>query len=80
MERFKILRVLGRDPTAGLKEAYGWMKSNDPDLLQDAAVTFSEIDGDEADARAADEARSRARCRENPRFPGCKKGGAAPSL
>ena len=80
MERFKILRVLGRDPTAGLKEAYGWMKSNDPDLLQDAAVTFSEIDGYEADARAADEARSRARCRENPRFPGCKKGGAAPSL
>lgn len=78
MERFKILRVLGRDPTAGLKQAYGWMNSNDPDLLQDAAVTFSEIGGHEADARAADEARTRMVCRDSPRFPGCKKGGAAP--
>jgi hypothetical protein len=77
MERFKILRVLGRDPTAGLKEAYGWMSSSDPNLLQDAAITFSEIGGHDADSRAADEARMQVVCRDSPRFPGCKKGGAA---
>jgi hypothetical protein len=74
MERNKILRVLGRDPTAGLKQAYQWMKSDDPYLLQDAAVTFDEVGGHEGESRAADEARMRVLCRDNPRSWACKDG------
>jgi hypothetical protein len=58
-ERNKILRVIGRDPTAGLQDARAWMKSNDPDLLQDAAVTLKDISGHEDEARAAGEAYQR---------------------
>src|ERR1039457_3621542 len=39
LEKDKILRVLGRNPNAGLEEAYQWMKSDDPDLLQCAIAT-----------------------------------------
>jgi hypothetical protein len=58
-ERNKILRLIGRDPTAGLQDAREWMKSNDPDLLQDAAVTLKDISGHEDEARAASEAYQR---------------------
>src|SRR4029077_19756071 len=51
-ERNKILRLIERDPTAGLQDAREWMKSKDPDLLQDAAVTLKDISGHEVEARA----------------------------
>jgi hypothetical protein len=53
LERDKILRVLGRNPTAGLKEAYQWMDSDDPQVLQCAIATFYEIGGHEEELRAA---------------------------
>jgi hypothetical protein len=55
-ERDKIQRLVGRDPTAGLEDARTWIRSNNPDLLQDAAVTFTDIGGHEDEARAAGEA------------------------
>ncbi len=60
MARDKILRVLGRDPTAGLAQAREWAKSDDPDAIQDAAVVFRDIGGHEGEARAADAAFRRA--------------------
>jgi hypothetical protein len=55
-ERAKILRLVGGDPTAGLEDARTWMNSSNPDLLQDAAVTFKDMGGREDEARAAGEA------------------------
>jgi hypothetical protein len=72
MERNQILRVLGRNPTAGLQEAYQWMKSADPELRQDSAVVFCEIGGHQKeletlsgdkDLRVADAAKFAARHR-----------------
>jgi len=56
MERNKILRVLGRDPTAGLNQAYQWMNSDDPQVLQCAIATFADIGGHEQELRAAKQA------------------------
>lgn len=47
----KILRVLGRDSTAGLNQAYQWMNSDDPQVLQCALATFYDIGGHEKDVR-----------------------------
>jgi hypothetical protein len=52
MERDQILRVLGRNPMAGLKEAYQWMNSSDPELREDAAVVFGGIGGHDEELRA----------------------------
>lgn len=71
MVRDKILRVLGRDPTAGLQQAYQWMNSNDPDLLQDAAVTLKEIGGHEEELRAASASYRRALCERQPGMAMC---------
>jgi hypothetical protein len=60
MERDKILRVLGRDPTAGLQQAREWAASSDPDLIDDATIVFRDIGGYEDEARAADAALKRA--------------------
>ena len=64
MKRDKILRVLGRDPTAGLREAYQWMNSDDPQVLQCAITTFADIGGHDQEKRAASEALERALDRE----------------
>jgi hypothetical protein len=56
MERDKILRMLGRDPTAGLQQAREWAASSDPDLIDDASIVFRDIGGHEDEARAADAA------------------------
>jgi hypothetical protein len=64
MKRDKILRVLGRDPTAGLREAYQWMNSDDRQVLQCAIVTFDDIGGHDQEKRAASEALERALDRE----------------
>lgn len=43
MERDKILRVLGRDPTAGLELAREWMTSTNPETVRRAAVVFADM-------------------------------------
>ncbi|MGD0073659.1 MAG: hypothetical protein ABSD31_04900 [Candidatus Binataceae bacterium] len=56
MIRDKVLRVLGRDSNAGLAEAREWMKSSDPELVQDAVVVLRDMGGhpqDLAGAKAA---------------------------
>lgn len=64
MERDKILRVLGRNPTAGLQEAYKWMNSDNPRLLQNAAATFQDIGGHEQALRMAADAEAKAQAKE----------------
>lgn len=56
MQRDKILRVLGRDPTAGLAEAREWARSEYPDMIENAMVVFRDIGGHEEEARAAEQA------------------------
>lgn len=51
--RDKILRVLGRQSAAGLNEAYQWMNSDDPQVLQCAIATFYDIGGHEEELRVA---------------------------
>jgi len=53
MERDKILRVLGRDPEAGLAEAREWMKRPDPELAEDAVVVLRDMGGHPQDLAAA---------------------------
>ena len=60
MERDKILRVLGRDPNAGLERARYWMKSDDPQIVWDAYLVFADIPGHEAEANAAKQAEAQA--------------------
>lgn len=73
MERDQILRVLGRNATAGLNHADQWLNSDDPYLLQDAVVTFKEIGGHEAEMRTADEKRLRVYCARDPGASMCKQ-------
>ncbi len=40
MARDKVLRVIGRDPSAGERDAREWMASRDPELRCDAAAVF----------------------------------------
>jgi hypothetical protein len=53
MEKDKILRVLGRDPAAGLSQAREWVKSDDPHLVRDAAAVLEDIGGHEQELSAA---------------------------
>jgi hypothetical protein len=53
MCRDKILRVIGRDPTAGLAQAREWINSSDPAIVDDGKSVFEDIGGHEEDARAA---------------------------
>ncbi len=59
MKRDKILRVLGRGPNAGEKEARDWAKSGDWELIVDSISVFEDMGGHEADLRAAKLARKR---------------------
>jgi hypothetical protein len=56
MTRDKILRVLGRNPVAGLNHAYQWMNSNNPILMQCAMATFGDIGGHEKEVRTLQQA------------------------
>ena len=56
MERDKILRVLGRDPEAGVAEAREWAKSPDPELIEDAYVVLGDMHGHEQEYQAAESA------------------------
>lgn len=53
MVRDKILRVLGRDPSAGQQQAREWMTSPDPELRHDAVVVFQDMGGHAADLAEA---------------------------
>ena len=55
VERDKILRVLGRQPAAGLNQAHQWMNSDDPQVLQCAIATLYDIGGHDDEVRAAQE-------------------------
>jgi hypothetical protein len=66
MERDKILRVLGRNPTAGLQQAYQWLNSDDPYLLQDAAVTFKDVGGHPEQLKEADASSRLTYCEHHP--------------
>jgi hypothetical protein len=52
MSRDKVLRFLGRDPTAGLAQAREWMASSDPVMVDNARIVFIDIGGHEEDVRA----------------------------
>lgn len=54
MSRDKILRMLGRDPTAGLAKAREWADSGSPDLVGDAIAVLRDIGGHEDELRAAE--------------------------
>jgi hypothetical protein len=64
LEKNKILRVLGRDPTAGLHQAYQWMNSDDPQDLQCAIATLADIGGHEKEVREIQQALPAAIARE----------------
>jgi len=67
LEKDKILRVLGRDPTAGLDEARGWVGSDNPNLASAGNAVLREISGQ------ADKA---GREKELPKFVVLRKSGA----
>jgi hypothetical protein len=60
MCRDKILRVLGRDPNAGLAQAREWMSNPDPVMVDNARVVFQDIGGHDEEVRAAKLATERA--------------------
>jgi hypothetical protein len=64
MVKAKILRVLGRDPNAGMQDAEVWMQSDNPELLQYAIAAFGAIGGHDSDIRTARTAQSRAVARD----------------
>ena len=64
MERDKILRVLGRNPTAGLRLARQWATSSDPEMIRRASVVFADLGGYEDERRTAVEAYKRALAEE----------------
>jgi hypothetical protein len=72
MKRDKILRVLSRDPNAGLQKAYQWMNTDDPLLLQDAAATFNDIGGHQEEANAVATNYTRALCERFPHMAICR--------
>ncbi len=72
MVRDKILRVLGRNPAAGLQQAYQWMNTDDPHLLLAAAATFKDIGGHQLEANAAGANYRRALCERDPGMAMCR--------
>jgi hypothetical protein len=60
MCRDTILRVIGRDPTAGLAQARKWMRDSDPVMVDDARIVFQDLGGHDEEVRAAKLATDRA--------------------
>jgi hypothetical protein len=60
MCRDKILRVIGRDPTAGLAQARAWMTSPDPALVDDARIVLQDMGGHDKEVRSANLATTQA--------------------
>jgi len=65
MERDTILRMIGRDPNAGLAEAHEWANSPDATLVRDAITVFKSIGGHENDVHAASDRLKEERCDVN---------------
>ncbi len=59
MTRTKILRVVGRDPQAGVAEAREWMKSPDQQVGQAAGEVFRDVGGHEEELRTLRESGQR---------------------
>jgi hypothetical protein len=57
----KIMRVLGRNPNAGITHAREWMSSPDPVLVDDARIVFEDIGGHDREVREATNALEHAR-------------------
>jgi hypothetical protein len=72
MEKDKILRVLGRNPAAGLNAAYRWMNSQNEQVLQCAIATFRDIGGHEEEVNESEASYARAVCRRQPGVVMCK--------
>jgi hypothetical protein len=77
MERDKILRIIDRDPDAGLKQAREWMNSPDAALVQDAITVFRDIGGHESDLRAATDRLKEESCDVNAFGPSALRGDRA---
>jgi len=60
MCRDKILRAMGRDPTAGLAQARKWVTDSDPVFVDNARIVFQDIGGHDEEVRAAKVATERA--------------------
>jgi hypothetical protein len=73
LERDKILRVLGRNPAAGLNQAHKWMNTDDPYLLLDAEAALKDIGGHQEEVKAAELAYTRADCERHPAMVKCRK-------
>jgi hypothetical protein len=72
MEKDKILRVLGRNPAAGLSAACRWMNSQNEQVLQCAIETFRDIGGHEEEVNESEASYTRAACRRHPGMVMCK--------
>ncbi len=79
MDRDKILRMIGRDPDAGLKKAREWMNSPDTVLVQDAITVFKNIGGHETDVLTATDRLKEERCDVNGFGPSALRGDKAQS-
>jgi hypothetical protein len=79
MERDQILRMIGRDPDAGLEQARDWMNSLDATLVQDAITVFKNIGRHESDVRAATDRLKEERCDINGFGPSALRGDKAQS-
>jgi len=60
MCRDKILRVIGRNPTAGLAQARKWMRDSDPVFVDNARIVLQDIGSHDQEVRAAKVATDRA--------------------
>lgn len=60
MCRDKLLRVIGRDPTAGLAQARAWMTSPDPALVDDARIVLQDMGGHDKEVHSANLATAQA--------------------
>ncbi len=79
MDRDKILRMIGRDPDAGLEQAREWMNTPDAALVQDAIAVFRDIGGHESDLRAATDRLKEEGCDFNGFGPSALRGDRAES-
>jgi hypothetical protein len=78
MAKDKILRVLGRNPVAGVDHAREWMNSDNMHVVLDAVRTFQDIGGHEEDERAAMAVYHRMDCKQYPHWKGCKNPDSMP--
>jgi hypothetical protein len=79
MGKDKILRVLGRNPVAGVDHAREWMNSDNMHVVLDAVRTFRDIGGHEEDVHAAMALYHRMDCKQYPHWKACKNPESMPT-